>query len=207
MLVVMQSNATEEQVRAVCQRIESLGLKAHPIPGSGRTAIGITGNSGADRSRSCPAGVPDSGHSHCTPRFLEPRILIGRVIDHEFGDHAQIALVRGVEERPEIVERAEIRINIKIIGNVITVVAHRRGIKWQQPDRRNAELLEIIQLFDQAPEVAHPIAIAVAKSFDVHLIDDRVLVPQWIGSPIVGALFHAFNFCHIRRVRNHTVLK
>ena len=47
MLVVMQAQATEEQIRAVCNRIESLGLKAHPIPGSGRTAIGITGNSGA----------------------------------------------------------------------------------------------------------------------------------------------------------------
>jgi len=47
MLVVMQSHATEEQVRAVCDRIESLGLRAHSIPGSNRTAIGITGNSGA----------------------------------------------------------------------------------------------------------------------------------------------------------------
>ncbi len=47
MLVVMQSHATEQQVRSVCERIESLGLKAHPIPGAGRTAIGITGNSGA----------------------------------------------------------------------------------------------------------------------------------------------------------------
>src|SRR5215813_12765440 len=47
MLVVMKSHATEEQVRAVCERIESLGLKAHPIPGTARTAIGITGNDGA----------------------------------------------------------------------------------------------------------------------------------------------------------------
>ncbi len=47
MLVVMQSHATEEQDRDVCDRNESLGLKAHPLPGSGRTAIGITGNSGA----------------------------------------------------------------------------------------------------------------------------------------------------------------
>src|ERR1700691_3876298 len=46
MLVVMQSQATEEQIRAVCDRIESLGYKAHPIPGAGRTAIGITGNTG-----------------------------------------------------------------------------------------------------------------------------------------------------------------
>jgi 3-deoxy-7-phosphoheptulonate synthase len=47
MLVVMQSHATEEQVRDVCQKIESLGLRAHPIPGAQRTAIGITGNEGA----------------------------------------------------------------------------------------------------------------------------------------------------------------
>src|SRR4029077_10002278 len=47
MLVVMQSHATEEQIRAVCQRIERLGLKAHPMPGSLRTAIGISGNKGA----------------------------------------------------------------------------------------------------------------------------------------------------------------
>jgi len=47
MLIVMQSHATEDQVRAVCERIESLGFRAHPIPGAGRTAIGITGNSGS----------------------------------------------------------------------------------------------------------------------------------------------------------------
>ncbi|MCU1315472.1 MAG: 3-deoxy-D-arabinoheptulosonate-7-phosphate synthase, partial [Candidatus Acidoferrum typicum] len=34
-------------IREVCKRIESLGLKAHPMPGSIRTAIGITGNKGA----------------------------------------------------------------------------------------------------------------------------------------------------------------
>ena len=47
MLVVMQGHATDQQIRAVCDRIESLGFKAHPIPGAARTAIGITGNSGA----------------------------------------------------------------------------------------------------------------------------------------------------------------
>src|SRR5205085_2852102 len=44
MLVVMQANATDEQVRAVCQKIEKLGYRAHSIPGAQRTAIGITGN-------------------------------------------------------------------------------------------------------------------------------------------------------------------
>jgi len=44
MLIVMKAQATEADVRAVCQKIESLGFRAHTIPGAQRTAIGITGN-------------------------------------------------------------------------------------------------------------------------------------------------------------------
>ena len=43
----MRSQATEEQVRQVVETIEIMGLRAHPIPGAQRTAIGITGNTGA----------------------------------------------------------------------------------------------------------------------------------------------------------------
>src|ERR1700757_3866442 len=46
MLVVMKAQATEDQVRAVGQKIEKLGYRAHAMPGAQRTAIGITGNKG-----------------------------------------------------------------------------------------------------------------------------------------------------------------
>ncbi|HEY3706518.1 MAG TPA: 3-deoxy-7-phosphoheptulonate synthase [Terracidiphilus sp.] len=46
MLVVMKSQATPEQIQAVCEHIEQLGFRAHPLPGAQRTAIGITGNQG-----------------------------------------------------------------------------------------------------------------------------------------------------------------
>src|SRR5208337_3400394 len=46
MLVVMKAQATPEQIQAVCEHIESLGFRAHPLPGAQRTAIGITGNQG-----------------------------------------------------------------------------------------------------------------------------------------------------------------
>jgi len=74
MLVVMQSHATEEQIRAVCQRIEALGLKAHPIPGAVRTAIGITGNKGA-----VDLGVLESlpGVIECIP-VSKPYKLVSR---------------------------------------------------------------------------------------------------------------------------------
>ncbi len=57
MLVVMKRQAPQPQVDAVIERIERLGLKAHPMPGATRTAIGITGNTAAI-DPSVLAGMP-----------------------------------------------------------------------------------------------------------------------------------------------------
>ena len=46
MLVVMEAAARPEQIEAVVRHIERMGFRAHPIPGTFRTAIGITGHSG-----------------------------------------------------------------------------------------------------------------------------------------------------------------
>jgi 3-deoxy-7-phosphoheptulonate synthase len=46
MLVVMKAQATPEEIQAVCDHIEQLGFRPHPLPGAQRTAIGITGNQG-----------------------------------------------------------------------------------------------------------------------------------------------------------------
>jgi 3-deoxy-7-phosphoheptulonate synthase len=46
MLVVMEAGARPDQIEAVIRHVERMGLKAHPIPGAHRTAIGITGKQG-----------------------------------------------------------------------------------------------------------------------------------------------------------------
>jgi 3-deoxy-7-phosphoheptulonate synthase len=51
MLVVMQADATPEQVARVLEAISEINLTPHPLPGSTRTAIGITGNTGAVDNR------------------------------------------------------------------------------------------------------------------------------------------------------------
>ncbi|HXW17086.1 MAG TPA: 3-deoxy-7-phosphoheptulonate synthase [Candidatus Acidoferrales bacterium] len=79
MLVVMKSVATDEQIRAVCDRIESLGYKAHPIPGAARTAIGITGNQGAVDLGTLE-GMP--GVAECIP-VSKPYKLVSRDIKPE----------------------------------------------------------------------------------------------------------------------------
>jgi 3-deoxy-7-phosphoheptulonate synthase len=51
MLVVMKAGATPAQITRVIETIEGLALTPHPLPGATRTAIGITGNTGAVDSR------------------------------------------------------------------------------------------------------------------------------------------------------------
>jgi 3-deoxy-7-phosphoheptulonate synthase len=46
MLVVMKPQATPEEIQVVCDHIQQLGFRPHPLPGAQRTAIGITGNQG-----------------------------------------------------------------------------------------------------------------------------------------------------------------
>src|SRR5512142_3226794 len=46
MLVVMKPHASQAEIEAVMERIRSMGLQPHAIPGAQRVAIGITGNKG-----------------------------------------------------------------------------------------------------------------------------------------------------------------
>jgi 3-deoxy-7-phosphoheptulonate synthase len=46
MLIVMKPGAAAQQIDAVVNVIQKIGLRPHPMPGATRTAIGITGNQG-----------------------------------------------------------------------------------------------------------------------------------------------------------------
>lgn len=79
MLVVMKAHATEEEIRKVCERIEALGYRAHPIPGAQRTAIGITGNTGEVDIGSLES-MP--GVAECIP-VSKPYKLVSRDVKEE----------------------------------------------------------------------------------------------------------------------------
>src|SRR5256885_13452422 len=47
MLIVMNASAGKAEIDNVVRVVESLGFRAHAMPGANRTAIGVTGNPGA----------------------------------------------------------------------------------------------------------------------------------------------------------------
>ncbi len=76
---MMTSHATSEEIDAVCRKIEAMGFKAHPIPGSTRTAIGITGNQGPIEAAAFES-LPGVGE--CVP-VSKPYKLVGRELKED----------------------------------------------------------------------------------------------------------------------------
>lgn len=89
MLVVLNKNIKLKQLKAITDHIQSLGLKAQPIPGSLRTAIGILGNKSyinADALAQFP-GVKEIIH------VTKPYKLVSR----EFKEEDTVVNVDGVK--------------------------------------------------------------------------------------------------------------
>lgn len=99
MLIVMKMDAARDEVDGVVETIESRGLKAHPIPGAQRTAIGITGNLGVVE----PALFESLSGVLEVIRVSHPYKLVSR----EFRPDDTVVEVRGVRiGGPELVVMA-----------------------------------------------------------------------------------------------------
>lgn len=115
MLIVMKQGATAEQIQAVCRRIREMGFSPNEIPGSMRTAIGITGNQGP----MSPESFQDlPGISECVPvskpyklvsREVKPESTVIDVRGTRIGD-GSLSLVAGpcsVESHDQVMRTAE----------------------------------------------------------------------------------------------------
>lgn len=116
MLIVMRSQATEEDIRAVVAQVEAMGLKPHAIPGAQRTAIGITGNTGEIDSVTFELlpGVAEvirvSKPYKLVGREFKPENTVVKVGSAAFGD-GSLAVVAGpcsVETREQTMAVAEV---------------------------------------------------------------------------------------------------
>ncbi len=89
MLVVMRMNASPDEIEGVVSRVQSHGLKASPIAGAQRTAVGITGNT----------GVVEPGLFESLPGVLEV-IQVShpyKLVSREFRAENTVLEIGGVE--------------------------------------------------------------------------------------------------------------
>jgi 3-deoxy-7-phosphoheptulonate synthase len=115
MLILMKSGTNQDAVALVCRAVEELGLVPHPIPGTTRVAIGVTGNTGpVDETpiRGLP-GVVDvirvTKPYKLTSREMKPDDTVVVVGDIRIGEQRPVVIAGpcSVETREQTVETAK----------------------------------------------------------------------------------------------------
>ena len=110
----MRAHATEQDIAQVCARIQSLGFRAHVMPGAERTAVGVTGNHGpvpAEEFEGLPGvaeAIPVSKPYKLVSREVKPDNTIVDVAGVFVGG-PELALCAGpcaVESQEQILESA-----------------------------------------------------------------------------------------------------
>jgi 3-deoxy-7-phosphoheptulonate synthase len=114
-LVVMKRTASEDEIRAVVDRIGELGLSAIPLPGAERTAIGTFGVAAreyADQLESLPGVaeiVLESRPFKLSSREVHPADTVVRIGDVVVGSSQPLAVMAGpcsVESREQTLATA-----------------------------------------------------------------------------------------------------
>jgi hypothetical protein len=86
-------------------------------------------------------------------------VLVGGVVDNEFGDHTDPAFMGGGDEALHVGERAVIRVHPAIVGDVVPIVEPGGGIERQQPDGVDAEVGDVVETGYQTGKVADAIIV------------------------------------------------
>jgi len=107
-------------------------------------------------------------------------VLIRGVVDDELGDHLQAEPVGLEKHGAKVVERAELRVDVRIVRNVVAIVLQRRRVKGHEPDRVHAQVPDVFQFGRQPRKIADAVVVRVEEGLDVQLVDHRVLVPERI---------------------------
>ena len=110
-------------------------------------------------------------------RGLEPRVRVGGVVHDQVGDDPDPAGVRGRHQLAELRHGAELREHGVVVADVVPAVAQRRGVERRQPEAVDAEPLDVVELVDEAGEVARAGARRVGEGPDEDLVEDGLLVP------------------------------
>jgi hypothetical protein len=105
-------------------------------------------------------------------------MAVGGVGQHLVQNEFEALLPHRAGERVERRHAAHGRGHVVEGADVVAEILVRAGVDRRQPDRIDAEGADIVEPREDARQVAHPVAVAVAETAWVDLIDDRPFPPR-----------------------------
>jgi hypothetical protein len=92
------------------------------------------------------------------------------VVRDEIEEHADSFAVRGGNQRVERRERSHLGLDTAVVGDVVAPIGVRRHGDRAQPDRIDAQPLEVVEMVDDPLEIAVAVAVRVRERQRIDLV-------------------------------------
>ena len=135
-------------------------------------------------------------------RVDEPGVLVAGVVGHQVHEDADATRAGLAHEVVEVVEGAERGIDVAVVRHVVAPVAVGRAGDRRQPDAADAEPRQVVELGDDAGQVAHAVPVRVGVGAGVDLVEDAA-VPPAVG--VTLGLAGAMGIPSARRVARERI--
>ena len=128
-------------------------------------------------------------------------MLIGAVIYHQIHHDGHAAPFALGDQAIHVLHGAEAGVDVVIVGNIIALIRHRRTVHRRKPENFHTQRLQLVQLADDAGDIADPVAVGIAKALRIDLIGDFALPPL----PLHGSFLPFFATTPHRRGGSYAV--
>ena len=107
----------------------------------------------------------------------KPGMAIAAVVGNDVEDDPDAALCRLANQPVDVAQVTESRLDVAVVGDVVTVVGVGRNRDRAQPDGIDTEPLKIIEPADDTREIADAVAVRVLERTHIDLVDDAIAPP------------------------------
>ena len=113
-------------------------------------------------------------------RIGKPRMFVRSVVHHQVQEDADISFLGLCQQPVEVFQRAILRRDVAIVGNVVAKINLRRGKAGRDPNGVDPQSVQIIELGSYAVDVAHAVVVAVREAARIYLVENGMLPPRML---------------------------
>ena len=107
----------------------------------------------------------------------EPLVLVGAVVHHQIHHDGDAPLLALGDELVHVRHGAEPGVDAVIVGDIIALIGQGGAVDGGEPHDLHPQLLQVVQLGDDAPQIADAVAVGVAEALGVDLIGGFAVPP------------------------------
>ena len=116
---------------------------------------------------------------------LKPGVLVRSMVHHQVHDQPHAPLMDLTKQTVKIRHGAKVVHNIVVVGNIVAIIVIWAFVHGAAPNAVHPQVLKIIQLFDNAVNVADTVAVGILKRARINLVKHSLFPPLWRNGTVV----------------------